>query len=260
MNLKGNTILITGGGSGIGFELAKELVKLGNVVVITGRDPAKLAKAQQAIPGLKTIQSDVSQVKDIEALHATMARDFPELNVLINNAGIMRTINLHNKSDSLDGFTREIEINLMGPIRMVQQFLPTLKQRPAAAILNVSSGLAFVPLPTSPIYCATKAALHSYTRSLRVQLKNTPNVKGFELAPPATETEMLTSTSDAEDVKGIAVMKVSEMVAQTLRGMERDRVEIRPGQSNQLRFMNRVAPEFILGQLSKPVERMLRRP
>lgn len=258
MNLKGNTVLITGGASGIGFELAKQFVKLGNVVVITGRDPAKLAKAEQVLPGLKTIRSDAGQAKDIEALRATVERDFPALNVLINNAGIMRTINLHKQPDSLEDLTREIEINLMGPIRMVKEFMPLLKQRPQAAIVNVSSGLAYVPLPTSPIYSATKAALHSYTLSLRVQFKNT-NVKVFELLPPTTETEMLAATTDPEDLKGVAVMKVGDMVAEALRGFERDRLEIRPGQSNQLRFMNRVAPDFILGMLSRPVERMLRK-
>jgi uncharacterized oxidoreductase len=258
LNLKGNTILITGGASGIGFQLAKELVKLGNKVVITGRDPAKLAKAEQAIPGLKTIRSDAGQVKDIQALQQTMSRDFPELNVLVNNAGIMRMLNLHKPPDSLEGFTQEIEINLMGPIRMVAAFLPMLKQRPEAAIVNVSSGLAFVPLPSAPIYCATKAALRSYTRSLRVQLKNT-NVKVFELAPPSTETEMLTDGTDPEDLKGVAVMKVEDLVAAAIRGMERNTLEIRPGQANQLKLMDRLAPEFILGMLSKPVERMLRK-
>jgi len=258
MNLKGNTILITGGASGIGFHLAKAFAERGNKVVVTGRDAAKLAKAEQAIPGLKTIRSDAGNVKDIQALQATVARDFPEMNFLVNNAGIMRTVNLHKPVDSLEELTREIEINLMGPIRLVATFLPMLKQRPEAAILNVSSGLAFVPLPTSPIYCATKAALHSYTRSLRVQLKGT-NVKVFELAPPATETELLTSGSDPEDLKGVSVMKVQDLAAQTIRGLERNQMEIRPGQSNQLRFMDRVAPEFILGQLSKPVERMLRK-
>ncbi len=226
MNMKGNTILVTGGTSGIGLELARELEKLGNVVIVTGRNAEKLAKVQKENPGLKTFRSDVSEVKEIEALHAALSRDFPELNVIVNNAGTMRTINLHKEGESLEELTREIEINLMGPIRMVTKFLPSLKKRPHAAIVNVSSGLAFVPLPTAPIYCSTKAALHSYTLSLRVQLKNT-NVKVFEIAPPATETE---------------------------------RLEIRPGQSNQLRFMNRVAPDFILGQLSKPVDRMLRQP
>ena len=259
MNMKGNTILVTGGTSGIGLELARELEKLGNVVIVTGRNAEKLAKVQKENPGLKTFRSDVSEVKEIEALHAELSRDFSELNVIVNNAGTMRTINLHREGESLEELTREIEINLMGPIRMVTKFLPSLKKRPHAAIVNVSSGLAFVPLPTAPIYCSTKAALHSYTLSLRVQLKNT-NVKVFEIAPPATETELLSGASEPEDLKGVSVMKTDQMVRESLRGLERDRLEIRPGQSNQLRFMNRVAPDFILGQLSKPVDRMLRQP
>ena len=257
MKLKGNTILITGGASGIGYELAKQLHALGNVVVITGRDELKLAKAKQAIPELHTFRSDVSQAKDIEALHTNVVREFPELNVLINNAGVGRNLNLNKDDASLEALTSEVEINLMGPMRMVAKFLPGLKQRPHAAIVNVSSGLAFVPLPTMPIYSATKAGLHSYTRSLRAQLKNT-TVKVFEIAPPTTETEMIVATMSAEDRAGVVVMKTDEMVRQSLRAIEVDRMEIRPGQSNQLRFMNRVAPDFIFGQLSKPLDRMLR--
>src|SRR5258706_5015317 len=122
MNMKGNTILVTGGTSGIGLELARELEKLGNVVVVTGRNAEKLAKVQKENPGLKTFRSDVSEVKEIEALHAALSRDFPELNVIVNNAGTMRTINLHKEGESLEELTREIEINLMGPIRMVTKF------------------------------------------------------------------------------------------------------------------------------------------
>jgi uncharacterized oxidoreductase len=259
MNLKGNTILITGGTSGIGLELAKELHKLGNVVIVTGRDADKLAKAEQAVPGLKTIRSDAGNPKEIDALYAKITAEFPELNVIVNNAGFMRYVNLH-KEEPLEGLTREIEVNLMGPIWMVARFLPMLKKKAQAAIVNVSSGLAFVPLPTSPVYCATKAALHSYTQSLRVQMKKTPNVKIFELCPPATETPLLRGSSDAEDLKDATVMPVEEMVRQTIRGLEKDKLEIRPGQANSLRFMNRLAPGFILGVLSKPVDRMLGQP
>ena len=138
---------------------------------------------------------------------------------------------------------------------MVRRFLNHLKEKPAAAIVNVSSGLAFVPLPISPVYCATKAALHSFSLSLRVQLKKT-NVKVFEIAPPLTQTDLLSGFS-AGDMEGVAMMKVDDMVGQCMRGMAADRFEIRPGQANQLRFMSRVAPDFILGQLSKPVDRML---
>jgi uncharacterized oxidoreductase len=138
---------------------------------------------------------------------------------------------------------------------MVKLFLPHLKKKSAAAIMNVSSGLAFVPLPVSPVYCATKAALHSFTMSLRVQLKKT-NVKVFELAPPATQTELL-GDFDSEDMKGITIMPVADMVAAAVKGDKFGSDAIRPGQSNQLKLMSRVAPQFILNQMSKSVDRML---
>ncbi|MGB6175083.1 MAG: SDR family NAD(P)-dependent oxidoreductase, partial [Methylocella sp.] len=182
---------------------------------------------------------------------------FPELNILINNAGIMREINIHDKAGSLEDITREIEINLSGPIRLAKQFLPHLKTKSEAAIMNVSSGLAFVPLPISPVYCATKAGLHSFTESLRVQLKNT-KVKVFELAPPATQTELLRDFNNFEDMKGVSIMKVEDMVKVAVKGMQTDRFEIRPGQSNPLKMMSRVAPGCILKQMSRSVDRMLR--
>jgi len=123
--------------------------------------------------------------------------------------------------------------------------------------MNVSSSLAFVPLPISPVYCATKAGLHSFTESLRVQLKNT-KVKVFDLAPPATQTELLGGDFDVEDMKGASIMKVEEMVQVAVKGMQTDRFEIRPGQANQLKMMNRLAPGFILKQMSRSVDRMLR--
>src|SRR5271170_7661956 len=228
MKLRSNTILITGGGSGIGYELTKQLTALGNTILITGRDQAKMDRAKAA---------------------------FPKLQILINNAGIMREINIHDKAGNLEDITREIEINLSGPIRMVKQFLPHLKTKSEAAIMNVSSGLAFVPLPISPVYCATKAGLHSFTESLRVQLKNT-KVKVFELAPPATQTELL-GDFNVEDLKGVSIMKVEDMVKVAVKGMQTDRFEIRPGQANQLKMMSRVAPGFILKQMSRSVDRML---
>ena len=255
MKLTNNTILITGGASGIGYELTKQLTALGNTILITGRDQAKLDRAKAVFPKIHTFRSDVSDPKAIAALYEEVTNQFPEFNILINNAGIMRKINVHDKAGGLEDITQEIEINLSGPIRMVKQFLPHLKTKLEAAIMNVSSGLAFVPLPISPIYCATKAGLHSFTESLRVQLKNT-KVKVFELAPPATQTELLGSFS-SEDLKGTSVMTAEEMIRVAVKGMQTDRLEIRPGQANQLKIMNRVAPGFILKQMSKSVDDML---
>jgi uncharacterized oxidoreductase len=255
MKLTGSTILITGGAGGIGYELTKQFTALGNTILITGRDQAKMDRAKAAFPNIRTFRSDVSDPEAIATLYEQVTTQFPELNILINNAGIMREINVHDTAGSLDDITREIEINLSGPIRMVKQFLPHLKARSEAAIMNVSSGLAFVPLPIAPVYCATKAGLHSFTESLRVQLKHT-TVKVFELAPPATQTELL-DDFNFEDMKGVSIAKVEDMVKVAVKGMQSDRFEIRPGQSNQLRMMSRVAPGFILKQMSRSVDRML---
>jgi uncharacterized oxidoreductase len=142
MRLSGNTILITGGTSGIGLELATRFATLENTVIVTGRSQAKLDAVSTKLPGVHAIQSDVSDPTAITALYEYVTGRFPDLNMLINNAGIMRKINLHGFGSSLLDLTREVEINLDGPIRMTVQFLPQLKAQKAAAIVNVSSGLA----------------------------------------------------------------------------------------------------------------------
>ena len=254
MKLSGNTILITGGTSGIGLELAKAFLKRQNTVIVTGRDPARLERAKNELPQLHTVQSDVSRIDHVDALFASVTAQFPALNVLVNSAGVMRSVDLNDGEQGLEELTREVDINFKGPVWMTHRFLPQLKRVPSAAIVNISSGLAFVPLPSAPIYCATKAAINSFTRSLRVQLKKT-TVKVFELAPPATETELFDAKSPG--MEGIALMKVDDLVGQFIKGFEKDQLEIRPGQANSLKFMNRVAPEFILAQLSKPMDRIL---
>src|SRR5258708_20545390 len=217
MELKIDTIFITGGASGIGYELPKQLTALGNTILITGRDQAKMDRAKAAFPKIHTFQSDVSDPEAIATLYEKVTQQFPELNILINNAGIMRKINVHDKAGSLEDITREIEVNLSGPIRMVKQFLPHLKTKSDPAIVNVSSLLAFVPLPISPVYCATKAGLHSFTESLRVQLKST-KVKVFELAPPTTQTELLGDFT-SEDLKVASVMEVQIMIQVAIKGI-----------------------------------------
>jgi uncharacterized oxidoreductase len=257
MRLSGNTILITGGTSGIGLELATRFAAMDNTVIITGRNQAKLDDVSTKLPGVHAIQSDVSDPTAITALYDYVTGRFPHLNVLINNAGIMRKINLHGFRSDLQELTREIEINLDGPIRTTVQFLPQLKAQKAAAVVNVSSGLAFVPLAISPIYCATKAAIHSFTQSLRVQLKRT-NITVFELAPPITETPLFQGDMSQSDV-GVKPMKVKVLVQHALDGMKRDCLEIRPGLANMLKIMSCVAPNLMVHQLGKPVDRMLAR-
>ncbi len=255
MKLSTHAILITGGTSGIGLELALQLQSLGNTVIITGRDQAKLDRINGEHPGLHAIQSDVSDPKAIASLYERMIQQLPTLNILINNAGVMRKINLQDRGRDLEDLTSEIETNLIGTIRMVKQFLPHLRAQPQAAIVNVSSGLAFTPFPISPVYCAAKAGIHSFTQSLRVQLKNT-KIKVFELAPPATNTP-LQDAFDASDMKGIPLMDVKKLVQHAIQGIQADRPEILPGASKLLKLLSRVAPGFAVKAASGPVDAML---
>jgi uncharacterized oxidoreductase len=248
MKLENRTILITGGTSGIGLELARQLLPRGNTIIITGRSQEKLDAAQHSLPGVHIFKSDVSDPTAISALHDQLLAQFPSLDTLINNAGIMRNLNL-NQDRALDDVTREIDINLSGPVRMVQQFLPHLKTRANALIVNVSSGLAFIPMPISPVYCAAKAALHSFTKSLRVQLAGT-GVTVVELAPPGVETPLFRGEFAAE-MQGQKGMDVTVLAKHAIAGIEAGKLEIRPGLSNVLKIMSRVAPEFMFGQLAK---------
>ena len=248
MKHSGNTILITGGTSGIGLEFARQLKALGNVVIVTGRDPTKIDQVVRENPGLHGLQSDASHVDAIVRLQGDVISQFPALNVLINNAGIMRVVKLI-EARALDDVTREIDIGLSGPIRMTQQFLPHLLSRPSATIVNVSSGLAFVPFPISPIYSAAKAALHAYTRCLRVQLAGS-QVNVIELAPPLTETPLFSAEYRAM-MKGEKAMPVKTLVRKAIAEMTSGKVEIRPGSSNILKIASRVAPELIFRQMSK---------
>jgi uncharacterized oxidoreductase len=253
MELKGSTILITGGTSGIGLEFVKQLIKkeIKNII-ITGRDPEKLDKAKKQFPDIHTFQSDVSKPREIEQLYNQVVKQFPELNIIINNAGIMRNLDLNDTSMDLENITSEIEINLSGPIRMIHQFLPHLKTKKSAAIMNVSSGLAFVPFPISPIYSAAKAGIHSYTQVLRLQLKKT-NIKVFELAPPSTETPLGDAFQGLIDPK--QNMKVDKMVQIAIEGLLKNKLEIKPGQAKALKIMSRLAPNFILNVMDKTIEK-----
>jgi uncharacterized oxidoreductase len=254
MDLKNNTVLITGGTSGFGYEFASKLLDLGNTVIITGRNQAKLDQTKKNLPKVHTFQSDVSDPKAIVELYNQVIKQFPALNILINNAGEMRKINLHDPSSDLQDITREIDINLSGPIRMIQQFLAHLKAQKTAAIINVTSGLALVPFPIAPIYGATKSGLRSYTKSLRVQLKKT-NIKVFELVAPAAKTPL--NDKFQGDVDPKSLMEVDKLVAIALKGLENDKLDIYPGLANVIRIVSRVAPNFLLTQLSKPVDKML---
>lgn len=249
MELKNATVLITGGSSGIGFELARQLLTRGNKVIVTGRNRPGLDKAKQEEPRLHTLLCDVSNVESIAVLYRQVVELHPTLNVLINCAGSMRKIDLQ-QSRSMEDLALEVDTNLKGTVWMVAQFLPLLQRQSQAAIVNVSSALAFVPMAISPIYSASKAGVHAYTRALRGQLASTA-VKVFELSPPATETPLHVGEEfTRQDFGGASPMKVETLVSSAIAGIEADRFEIRPGPANLLKSLSRIAPDFAFRQVN----------
>ena len=180
--------MITGGASGVGLAMAERFAARGNEVIICGRREDKLREAAERIPDLKWNVCDVADQNERENLAGWAAAEFPRLNVLVNNAGIQRRIDL-TEPENWETTGSEIAINLEAPIHLSRLFLPHLAKQEKGAILNVTSGLSFVPLSNVPVYCATKAALHSFTLSLRRQLENTP-VEVIEIIPPAVDTDL----------------------------------------------------------------------
>lgn len=251
MELRNSTILITGGSNGIGLEFAKQFLRQQAKVIVTGRDQNKLYRTREQFPEIITFQSDINNPEDIKALYQKVTEQYPDLNILVNNAGIMRSVALLDPSTDLENVTNEIETNFSGTVRMIQQFLPHLMTKKSSAIVNISSGLAFIPFTTSPIYCGTKAAVHIYSQGLRLQLKNTP-VKVFEIAPPKTDKPLQTAIPETSE-RGM--MKVSEMVRVSIKGILKNQYEIRPGLSNVMKWMSRIAPNFFTKLINKSIEK-----
>jgi uncharacterized oxidoreductase len=218
MKLTGNTIFITGGGSGIGRGLAEAFHKLGNQVIVSGRRKGHLADTTGANPGMQSIELNVEDPQNIAAVAKKLVADYPKLNVLINNAGIM-------SPDSAGGVIDEavlvpiITTNLLGPIRMSSALIEHLKKQSSSTVINVTSGLAFVPLTMTAIYSATKAALHSYSLSMRHKLKGT-SVQVLELAPPWVRTDLMNSREAAQ------AMPLDEFIAETMELLATDADEI----------------------------------
>jgi uncharacterized oxidoreductase len=212
MQLTGNTILITGGGSGIGRGLAEAFQALGNTVIIAGRRQQALDATTAANPGMRSVQLDIDNAEAIRTFGAKMAKEYPALNVVIHNAGIMRPENLLAQPEDLAGAEAIITTNLLGPIRLTAALLPQLKKQPTATIMTVTSGLAYLPLAMTPTYCATKAAIHSYSLTLRYQLKGT-KVEVLELVPPYVQTELM-GDAQATDPRA---MPLKEYIAETMK-------------------------------------------
>ncbi len=209
MNPTGNTILITGGGSGIGRGLAEELHKLGNHVVIAGRRQKVLEETAAANAGMSWMVLDIEQASGIRSFAPELLAKFPRLNAVIHNAGIMRPETLLEQPEDLGDAEAIVATNLLGPIRLTAALIPHFKQQASATIITVSSGLAFVPLALTPTYCATKAAIHSYSQSLRQQLKDT-KIEVLEIIPPYVQTNLMDGANDPR------AMPLKDFIAETM--------------------------------------------
>ncbi len=227
MDLKNNTILITGGATGIGFALAESLLKLGNKVIICGRREERLAEAKKKLPDIEVKRCDVSKAGERKLLVDWINSNYRETNILVNNAGIQRQVDFKKGAEDLMKSDDEIDINLKAQVYLSAQLVPMLMKRSESAIVNVSSGLGFVPLSRFPVYCATKAAIHSFTLSLRHQLRDT-SVKVFEIIPPTVhDTGLKGKPIEKTDWS----VSASEVASAAVKGIIEDQYEIAIGPS-----------------------------
>lgn len=247
MKLTGRTVLITGGGTGLGSGLAGAFHRKGNKVIITGRREKVIQDFAAKYPGMETMVADVAQEGDVQKLLKQVSERHPQLDVLVNNAGIMQWPDF-SKPETLNGnLFDEIEINLKGLIRMTAAFLPLLSRQSGATLVNISSGLAYMPLAVSPIYCSTKAAIHSFSMALRYQLRHS-KVEVLEIAPPAVESE-LGQTAGAPD-RAYPKISLEAFTMETMKALESGKTELPIGQSKMLRLMSRISPSFAFGILN----------
>ncbi|WP_375443313.1 SDR family oxidoreductase [uncultured Fibrella sp.] len=254
MQLTNNTILITGGATGIGLSLAAAFLREGNTVIVCGRRESALRQAKETYPELHTRVADLTSTDDRRSLAEWLAEAHPNLNILVNNAGIQRQF-MVKQTGVADAFIQEneIEINLTAPIHLTLLLISRLLKQPEAAVINVSSGLGYVPLAIMPVYCATKAALQSFSISLRQQLAGTP-VQVFDVVPPIVDTEL---DQGARKARGQTDMGIEpdEVAKATLKGLKANAYAINVGRVKALRIGSRLAPALFLKIMNKRVQK-----
>jgi short-subunit dehydrogenase involved in D-alanine esterification of teichoic acids len=239
MKLSNNTVFITGGASGIGLALAKAFIARNNTVIICGRNQDKLAKVKKEIPGIHAVQCDVTNGDDIGKVMEYCFSAELNISILVNNAGIQYRYDFLSERNADEKIREEIEINFTSVARLTYRILPLFKKSPQAAIVNISSFLGIVPKGSAPVYCATKAALHAFSKVLRYQLGHT-SIKVFEVLTPLVDTDM---TKGREDDAG--KLSPDALATSILRGMEADQYEIRPGKARMILLMNRLFPSLM---------------
>lgn len=234
MKTSGNTVLITGGATGLGLGLAKAFKESGNEVIICGRRESRLKEAAALVPGIHTFVCDISSAEARTNLAAWTNENFPGLNILINNAGVQKSLNLEEPAEVNRRASEEIEINFTAPIHLASLFIPLLSGHKDAAIINITSGLAFAPLAMYPVYCATKAALHSFSMSLRHRLSKT-SVKVFEIAPPLVQTELKVPGDNGHPEMNAHGITVQAFLDEAMEAIKNDKFEYAVGQAENMR-------------------------
>ncbi len=236
MDISNKTILVTGGGSGIGLATAQLLLEKGNRLLITGRSETRLQQALAQLPGVTAIASDLTDAASVANLVSRLEAEFSDLSVLINNAGQAYAYQLGAGADAVTKAGEEIATNYLAVIRLTEQLLPLLTRQPEAAIVNVTSIVVFAPGAAIPTYSASKAALRSYTQALRHTLAQTTNVKVFELLPPLVNTDFST------EIGGENGIPPQQVAAELVTGLEQDTPEILVGQTAQFYEFHRASP------------------
>lgn len=244
MNLTGNTVLITGGSSGLGLELSKELVRLKNNVIICGRSDQKLEQAKQKIPGLEIYQCDLSTEAGCIELAEWIKRNHPGLNVLVNNAALVHKTNFMEDDQSLAKAEQEIQTNLVAPVRLSKLLYPVINSNRDPVIINITTGLAFVPRAVYPIYNATKAALHSFTKVIRHQLAG-GNIKIIEVMFPAVDTPWHSGNPPK-----IAISP-EKAIYEMIKGLQKGKAEIKVGKVKLIYALSRIAPNFAFRKINR---------
>jgi len=236
MNLHNNTILITGGASGIGLSLALSLLEQKNTVIICGRNASKLNKVLQEHPKLHTIQCDISSKEDRKNLLYYIKENFPKLNILVNNAGIQHNYDFKDTQSHDTFIDEELNINLNSQIKLIDMLTNLLAKQKESAIVNLTSALAYVPKQSAPVYCASKAGFHVFTQALRYQLENT-SIKVFEVIPALVDTPM---------TKGRGKNKTTpeQLCKEVLKGLAKNKYEIKIGKAKFLLLLKRLIPSL----------------
>ena len=235
MKLDGHTILLTGGTSGIGLELLRQFYKNNNRIIVASRNSEKLNRLHSEFPNVSTVVCDLSDGKSVRSLLRHCLNTYPDINILINNAGMQYNYNWLEEEDGFHKISHELKVNLISPLHLVYGMLPQLSKKEEAAVINVTSALALHPKKSAPVYCSSKAGLHNFSKALRYHVEKS-NVRVFDIIPPLVDTPMT-------EGRGSGKMSPEKLVDEFMKNFKRNKYESYIGKAKLLRFIGRIYPK-----------------